>query len=123
MRETVFINYANGVHQNDWEQQRRIVSHASRQKRSKKNTALIKENLKDARLVLARRSKSVRQLNDYPNMQEGENSCERSTAFRCQIPPNPTCDAALSGLDPFGALPIPMTMAGVDDILDYCTST
>lgn len=123
MRETVFINYANGVHQNDWEQQRRIVSHASRQKRSTKNTALLKENREGARIVLARRSKHARQFNDNPNMQEDEKSCERSGAFRGHSLPKPTCDNALSGLDPFSALPIPMTMAGVDDVLGYCTST
>lgn len=122
MRGLVFINYANGVHQNDLEQQRRILSHASRQKRSHKSTALLKKGNKSARIVLAHRSKYIRDINDEPDRPDFRDSCEGSIALRCQTKSNPTSDNPLSGLDPFGALPIPMKMTGMDAILQYGTS-
>jgi len=122
MRGLVFINYSNGVHQNDLEQQRRILSHASRQKRSHKSTALLKNDNKPPRIVAARRSKHRRADNDDHDQPHDGDSREDVITFRRQTKLNPTCDSPLSGLDPFGALPLPMQMTGMDAILQFGTS-
>lgn len=122
MRQTVFINYVNGVHRNNWEQQRRIVSHASKQKRTSKKTVWLKPTHPGARDPSNWQPKDIRDSSDYLDSQDDYSFNASAAPFRGQVVRNPTCDNALSGLDPFGALPIRTDIAGVQDILQYCTS-
>lgn len=122
MRQTVFINYVNGVHRNNWEQQRRIVSHASKQKRTSKKIVWLKQTNPAARDASNWSSKGVRASSDYLDSQHDNDFNASAAPSRGQVVRNPTSDNALSGLDPFGALPIRTDIAGVQDILQYCAS-
>lgn len=124
MRQTIFINYANGVHRNNSEQQRRIVTNASRQKRTVKKATSPKLNRQADRDASVNQTNDVFPDNDDYNIQDGrilhDNDNDNYGPLAGQLAANPTSDNPLSGLDPFGALPIRTTMVGVHEILQYC---
>ena len=126
-KSAVFINYVNGVHQNSSEQQRRIVSHASKQKQSKRTIASIPPRKKSQSSSNRQTALSASSAKDTPE----RDGCLRqagdwwSYGIATVVPDQwsvslPTKDRILSGngLDPFDTLPIPVA-AGVTHILEY----
>ncbi|KAK5064452.1 hypothetical protein LTR84_000285 [Exophiala bonariae] len=119
MHQAIFINYRNGVYQNNPEQQRRIVSHASKQKRTGKKTSLTNPHHIVIRNASLNQTNDVRPSDGKLNDQDDRTLHDNDAPLMGQLVASPTSDNSLSGLDPFGALPIRTTTAGVHEILQY----
>lgn len=123
MRATVFINYVDGIHHNDIEQQRQILTHASRQKGPRKEPGVRKTKSSRERIVPADLTRYIGIRKQCPRFQD--DSC------RCDLDAHPEleghaanlwprCDGAIKGVgfDPFDALPS-SDMPGLHMVVEY----
>jgi hypothetical protein len=116
MRAAVFINYVGGVHQNDGEQQRQILSHTSRLKKSRRHAG------QQGRSAAARPSHAPHCRGGVPNCDHFCPCNFLAYLETTKMSPRPGLanDAKVNGFgfDPFDALPVGK-VRGVHQIAEY----